>query len=532
MRITPRQALLFVVCASIVSAQGVDPFPGEKEKWLHLRSPHFELYTAGPDRAGRETLYRLEIMRAVFFGFFQMNERLPLELTVFRFNRDRSYDAYRPDSMGKKRRFGGLYINQPDRATVLLGPQDDDEAARHVVNHEFIHHLLHVTEEDPPLWFNEGVADLLATLELKRDKVIMGRPRASHVVHLRYETLMPLEQLFGVHHGSHVYTSGEHTGLFYAQSWCLLHYLAFGDSGIPNDRAKLFLKLAQQPSAYENPEIMPALVADLLGMSYADLLERLRRYVVTGRYGMRGLPAPEVPARETYTMRKVSAEEMHMRLAELAVRVNGSPLGRLGLLHAIDRLPEDARLYEVLGSAALRDGDQATARDYWQQAINAGTQNAAVFHTLGQMEGRRWFGQFDPYFRMRPEHADALRDLLERSIAAAPNQSAAYELLAWVEGTALEPDLRNANLVQSKFPTLMNKPRALLGLILLRVHRGEAETALNLLDELDQMKPDHWVAQNAERVRARLEKREARRLPAPEQRANAFRIPSIQIPDR
>ena len=532
MRIQRRLLAFVLLFPALVPAQGIDPFPGEQEKWLHVRSPHFELYTTHGEGTARDTLYRLEVIRAVFHEFLQLKERMPLEMTVFRFSNSGAYAGYRPEQMGKKRQIGGLYLQHPDRATILIGPQDDVEQARHVINHEFIHHLLHVTEESPPVWYNEGIADLLATLEIKGGKVVIGAPRVGRVLQLRQERLMPLEQLFAVDHGSRIYTSGEHTGLFYAQSWGLVHYLTLGQHQLPEDRVKLFLNLARQPAAYERPEVMPALVSDLLDLTYADLLERLGRYVVSGRYSGRTMPVPEVAAPKSYALRKPGQGEMHLRLAELAVRVNRSPLGRLALLYGVEREAGDPRLHEVLGSAAMRDQDEATAREFWQKAVAAGTTNPAVFHALAQIEARRWFRQFNPDFRMRPEHADALRALLQRSIEAAPNQSTAYEILAWVEGSALNPDLRNVNLVQRQFPTLKDRPRALLGLILLRVHRGEAQTALELLDQMDALKPDHWIAQCAERVRARLEKREPRRLPAPpESRNTLFRPPPIRIPE-
>jgi predicted Zn-dependent protease len=224
------------------------------------------------------------------------------------------------------------------------------------------------------------------------------------------------------------------------------------------------------------------------------------------------IAAPGIPAEKTYVVRPVERQEMRERLAELTLRTNRSPAAKLAMLGWSEARPGDVRLHEALGQEARTDGDADGARERWRQAIEAGTSNAAVFHELAQMEARRWYTRLDVNFRLPPERAAEFRTLLERSIAAAPDQSAAYETLAWVEATAEEPMVKNINLVQEHFATLVDKPRTLLAMASVRERRGDKGTALELLKALDAMEPGPQIATAAETLRAKLEGRKPRRL--------------------
>jgi hypothetical protein len=58
----------------------------------------------------------------------------------------------------------------------LVAPVDDWASAQQLIYHEFVHHLFMVTEDEPPVWLNEGMADLLSTIEVGSDGVQIGNP--------------------------------------------------------------------------------------------------------------------------------------------------------------------------------------------------------------------------------------------------------------------------------------------------------------------------------------------------------------------
>jgi hypothetical protein len=157
------------------------------------------------------------------------------------------------------------------------------------------------------------------------------------------------------------------------------------------------------------------------------------------------------------------------------------------------------------------EGDVVRAREIWTRAVALGSENPAVIHELGQLESRQWFSRFDLYFRLPDELATHLRDLLHRSIKVAPHQSSAYEMLAWVEATAKEPQIANVNLVQEHFPELTEKRRSLLALAFVRWRKDDLPAAISILDALGKMEPDEWVQYGAETLRAKIEGRSPKR---------------------
>src|SRR5438132_806730 len=72
--------------------------------------------------------------------------------------------------------------------------------------------------------------DAAVNLTRMRDAVEMGRPIPSHVVALRSETPLPLRELFAINTSSKEYNEGAHLGMFYAESWALVHYLMLGST--------------------------------------------------------------------------------------------------------------------------------------------------------------------------------------------------------------------------------------------------------------------------------------------------------------
>ena len=82
-----------------------------------------------------------------------------------------------------------------------------------------------------PAWANEGLAEVYE-MARERDggrKVDLGLAPAEHVELLKASTMIPIRDLLAIDHQSPVYNEGSRRGVFYAQSWALVHYLSFGN---------------------------------------------------------------------------------------------------------------------------------------------------------------------------------------------------------------------------------------------------------------------------------------------------------------
>lgn len=500
-------AILFLLGASTgptAFASAPKPaLPGIDNRWRHLRSPHFELYSQNKDGESREVLHNLEILRAIFFESLKLRERLHVDVTVYYFREKKDFQAYLPDAFRNSTSLVGFHLFRGDRAVIVMGPADDEDSAQTTIFHEYVHHLFRITEQDPPLWYNEGTADVLAGMKVNRKKVQIGTPLVDRALYLRQETLIPLEQLFSAEHSPKLYVDEIHTGVFYAESWALLHFLRFGDSGFPKAAVDRFLEVAGQSEKATAVDLRKHFKA-CFGCDYPEMQRRLSTYVRTGSYRSGEYPMPDIKPSSSYTVEPLALEETTVRLAELAVRVSHSGAGELILLNAMSERPRDPRPLETLGGEALARDDLRTATERWEQALAAGSENPAVIRELALMEGRRWFSDYNDLLKLPKDVTQRLRSRLLRSIEFEPAQDGSYEVLAQVEAFAELPLARNINTVINHLPEMTDKRRTLLALSRVLLRAGQAASANVMMTHLRTLRLDRNEAKALNSLELRM----------------------------
>ncbi len=525
----PLFLLLAVLAALRLTAQ---PMPGTDAKWQHLRSEHFELYSRNSESDSRMLLHNLELVHGVFFEIYRLTPVRTLPVTVYFFSRDKYFESYKPEAFRKLTELGSYYHADPDRGVLVMAPLPSYEVAQKLAFSGYTYHLFRLTGEMPPAWYSHGIAGIFRNLVLNRDDLEIGRPDAAQVGHLQTTTLVPVERMFAANHQSDLmHGSDEASRLFHDESWALVHYLYFGAHKIPPEGVARFINYALRSSRQFDDVGTKQVFEAETGVTYAQLNKALERYFRSGRYAYATQPLPKIPPAKTYELRRVPVEEINLRLAELAVRANQSPAGRLALLQAADG-PEAARVQETLGAAAVRAGDWDEARNRWERAVDSGSTNPAVLHELAEAEARSRFARFDIHFRLPEEAAEKLRNLLAKSIAAAPRQTSAYEILAWVEATARDPRIANVNLVQENYTRLREQARTLLALAVVRMRLGDKPGAAQMLDALEQSEPNDWIRYGIELTRAEIEGRPVDRSKLPSGKSSGPkgpRMPPLKI---
>ncbi|RME72475.1 MAG: hypothetical protein D6781_02170, partial [Verrucomicrobia bacterium] len=241
------------------------------------------MYSDQPEAKSREALWDFELLRALFSERANFIEKARRDITVFFFSRKSDFLAYTRDRDRKRKSLAGFYLDGLDRAVIVLSPSDDRTTARQTVFHEYIHHLFTASEKEPPMWLAEGMAELMAGIRVEDDKLEIGHPVAHRLFKLQASKLLSLETLFGASHGSQMFASEDHTGLFYAQSWALLHYWYFGQSDIAPDAVERFVSTCLSVRGLTPVETYQ-LFKSCFDMEYAEMKKRLGQYVVKGKY--------------------------------------------------------------------------------------------------------------------------------------------------------------------------------------------------------------------------------------------------------
>lgn len=177
---------------------------------------------------------------------------------------------------------GSLWLNylQPGNAIVgefvparfanylLFGQVADSPGLSEEISHEYTHYFLQTQFRGGyPLWFDEGLAELMQTTRLGAGQATIGWPR---------ETIspgwLPMERLLRVDKSSKEYLLEPSSFWIHQQSWAMVHK---GFVAEPAFRAQLFAYL----KAVDDLRPIDAAVADSFGMSVKELGKKIETYL-------------------------------------------------------------------------------------------------------------------------------------------------------------------------------------------------------------------------------------------------------------
>lgn len=274
--------------------------------WIELRTPHFVVASAqDPDRT-QELAVDLEHFRSVaelLTNIGRFEERIPTKIYLL---------PKAESDLGFDRSIAG-YFSGGMRANyaVIIPSGSSDEALKH----EYVHFLIHNRDRLMyPTWFDEGFADLLATLSVKDGTTFeYGRPGEARLAWLMRGNWLSSGKVLRTRDTKGL--RGERLTMFYAQSWLLVHYLMLGRPEFPSRNAD-FLRRR------ERGEDVQAAFESAFGVKTRSLSRKLKRYARSLHYVKGTLPQP-LPPVET-SSRPLARAEIAAELGILALRTRGA----------------------------------------------------------------------------------------------------------------------------------------------------------------------------------------------------------------
>jgi tetratricopeptide (TPR) repeat protein len=410
--------------------------PEAAARWTEIRTPNFLFI--GDAREGdiqrlAETLegFRDALMQALPGA----NTRSPVPTVVIVFGSDRSYAPYKPRFEGRVVDAAGYFLSDEDVNYIVIDATDEAHAFR-VVFHEYSHFLTENGAGFVPLWVSEGLAQFYETFEL-RDRgrrAAIGVPIAEHVGFLQRNQPMALAELMAVDERSPVYHEGDRRGLFYAQSWALVHYFTLGS----RERAPQFRDyLARVITGTSSDRAF----ADAFGVPVAVIERELRDYLRQFRFPAVLLtldPGAGTAVPRGVEMRDADAEAF---LGDLLARQHRGSEARGLLARVLDREPGHARAMTALAQIDVREGHVEDGILRLQQAAELAPGDGVVHAALG----RAWIEQVR-HESARARQLGALREArtaLSRASALDPDVVHTRALLGYAEG-AVGDDLPKA----------------------------------------------------------------------------------------
>ncbi len=369
-------ALLLAGLFQIVWAAPAAALPRKDDAWMMLRSPHFTFFSNASDRTTRKIALDLERLRS---ALSQLNPDLelisPVPTWIYVFKSTSSFAPYRLLYEGRPQPAEGYFVEHPYGNYVAINADPRRDATR-LIYHEYLHHVLANNYPALPLWLNEGLAEYYSTFEVVGGDARIGLPILLHVLWLHDNALIPLPRLVEMNHSSRDYNEGSRRGVFYAESWALVHYLL---ASHPERR--------QQTAQYMRDLARGAGSAEAFQRAFGDLaiLERgLRAYARAGVFDSLRVP---VAAEASVSLETVPLAwpDVLYRLGDLALH-NSDETHAAAEEHfraALAASPGHGPARAGLGQIAQDAGRLAEARADYAQAAQAAPDDFFIQYLLG-----------------------------------------------------------------------------------------------------------------------------------------------------
>src|SRR5688572_2731941 len=271
-----------------------------------------------------------------------------------------------------------------------------------------------------PPWFQEGFAECFSTLEIEgRDKKLrLGRAIGEHVALLNERRFMPLEQLFAVTHESREYNEQDRQGLFYAESWALVHYMMLG----PEDRRIRFVEFLNGLNKGTPAPVVFQRVFQTDLPTFQKTFEAYIQQRLAWPAMEMNSPGP-LDRNKDMTARTLTEAEAEFYLGDMLLHDDRLTDAEPHLKTALKLDPRLADAQASMGRLLIRQKKDSDAKTYLERATQLDPKNylARYYHALAIQGSNR-----------TPTDAEwnLARTELQKAIELAPQFVAATELLA------------------------------------------------------------------------------------------------------
>lgn len=470
--------------------------PQSREIWRSIRTNNLFLVGNAEEEDLRQVAVWLEFFHS---AFGQLTSRLTLDssvpTTVIVFKDDASFLPFKPLYQGRPANVAGYFQSGQDMNYIAMSMERGEAGDRGPFStafHEYVHLHLLSNFSSVPLWLNEGLAEFYGSISHANGEAVLGATFPHYVRLLRSEQLLPLSTLFSVGGDSAHYNEQDKSGLFYAQSWGLVHYLMMGGSVGRQQQFKHFLNLVSSGDSTAKA------IEDAFGVNLETLDKDFREYVRRGVFpsqrvsGVAGAQAYIAMQRTS-----VSEGEANFYLGDLLLHIHREEDAEKYFKRAISLDPGFTPTYASLGLLCVRQNRYEEAKKYLQRAV-ASPQNYLIHYIYAYVLSREGLTASRSITGYSPDSAQIMREQLRIAIKLAPGFADAYYLLAFVH-LVTDKELNEAvSLVQRA--QKLEPSRLGYGLLLAQIYmrQHEVHSARQILEPLARQNTNPSVRSDAQ----------------------------------
>ena len=466
--------LITVLLAALLVAplNGTSASTQTRDNWRSVSTNNlFLLGNADPEKL-RQVAAWLEFFHSAFARLVSRNvldSSVATRVVVFR--DEASFVPFKPLYQGRPANVAGFFQPGDDVNYIAISLDPSERDPFSTAFHEYVH--LHLKDNVPgvPLWLNEGLAEFYGSMKFSGGEALLGAPLAHYIQLLRVHEMLPLTTLFSIGSNSPHYNEQDKSGIFYGQSWALVHYLMLGGGAGRQDQFKRFLQQVGRGDA-------PAkALEDSFGMSIAVVENELKAYVRRGDFPAMRIASVDPEAYASYTAMQrssLSDAEANYYLGDLLFHIDREADAERYFKQAISQDPNFLPPYASLGLINVYRRRYADAKKYLERAARS-SQSHLIHYLYAYVlsrEGVAPNGHISDYSR---ENAALMREHLAKSIKLSPDYAPAYYLLALVHlvtNERLDEALEMARKAQR-----LASSKASYSLLLAQIHLRRSEPA-------------------------------------------------------
>jgi tetratricopeptide (TPR) repeat protein len=364
----------------LVALFGCVTTPLPDREWVEVRTPHFEIVSSLSANDTIDLARDAELFHSA--TEFVLGTTFPAPAVPTR--------IYAFDGRGLVRPFDvrgepGYFLPSLRAATIVLRTGDGWRLdATESLRHEYVHYLLRNHGGfERPLWFDEGAAEFLSTVEVKDGHVDLGRFRTDHVTLLRDQPWIPLIRILRT--GDLEDWGRRKRRIFQAESWAFVHYLNFGRGESGRGQAQLgryFRRIADGVS-HERA------VEQAFGVSSSDLDRELQHFVRSKRFASVVFRLQHSEPAEAPETRPLERDEVLTHLGWLSLSLARAKQAQRYFERAVGDDPENARAHAGLGAADALRGRWEAAIPHYKRAVGIAPDDALNQVDVGAYYGGR-----------------------------------------------------------------------------------------------------------------------------------------------
>jgi tetratricopeptide (TPR) repeat protein len=456
--------------AALLAARAALALPSVHAEWIEVRSAHFTLLGDVKERRLRQVATDLERFRAALDHATGLTLESSRPTRVFVFARQGTFQQYAAG--GGTKVTTGYFVTAPDADYIAIDAEDPENAFG-ILYHEYVHKALAATFPSVPVWLNEGLAEFYSTFRCVGDEVETGRPVRDHVAWLSQHRLLPLETLFAVTERSEEYNEQEKVGVFYAESWALVHMLLRGDPA-RRDAANAFLSSMLRDEPPEDA------ARRAFGTGLAELFRELQAYTQRTKftYAILTLELPSAAVGEAVPLARA---DLLVRLGDLLYAAQHDRRTAAAEEHyraALALEPGSARATAGIAKLRADEGKHAEAKALFGAALDRAPDDAGILHyaSVHAIEELRATGRLEAATDDDPDLLRA-RALLERCVAASPEDADTAAMAGFTYLATGAPPARGIELLEAASSRMPRRSDVLFALVALHARSGDREAA-------------------------------------------------------